>query len=246
MNNTTDSASMNNTINLVDTKYSWKNMTLFQYLDEGNTPSGWLEFFGLPDVKKQIAMISKELEAEQADIYPPINRVFRAFYMVPLNQVKVVLLGQDPYPNPGSAVGLCFSVGAGNSINSSLLNIYEELENEGYRVNRTGNLTHWARQGVLMLNTALTVRHGEPESHSCAWYMFTNLLIKYIHSKRGNQVKWLLFGSQAYTIVSKNIGKNSNMYSTSHPSPLSAHTTTRFGPAFIGSGVFRNIPEIEW
>jgi uracil-DNA glycosylase len=234
-------------LDFINSEYSWKNMSLQQYLDEGNSPPGWEEFFNMPNIKKILETVSGDLDTERGmnTIYPPINQVFRAFYMTPLDKVKVVLLAQDPYHN-GSAVGLCFSVKPGNEINPSLKNIYRELRNEGFTPKENGDLTNWAKQGVLLLNTALTVEKGHSESHLCFWAEFTNELIKYIGKKLGNKVQWLLFGKPAFAVVTKNLGRTDNMLITTHPSPLGATRDASFGPAFIGSGVFSQIDGIKW
>ena len=234
-------------IEFSDKEYSWKNMSLSEFLSEDNVPSGWTEFFQSPEVQSRLTQISSDLDADRQEytIYPEINQVFRAFYATPLNRVRVVLVGQDPYHN-GSAVGLCFSVKPGNAINPSLKNIYRELENSGFTPNYSGNLTHWAKQGILMLNTALTVQAGSPESHMCHWYEFSKLLIKYIGKTLGNRVQWLLFGRPAFDLVTKILGKQENMLVTTHPSPLGANKSASFGPAFLGSRVFEKIHGITW
>ena len=234
-------------IEFSDKEYSWKNMSLSEFLSEDNVPSGWTEFFQSPEVQSRLTQISSDLDADRQEytIYPEINQVFRAFYATPLNRVRVVLVGQDPYHN-GSAVGLCFSVKPGNTINPSLKNIYRELENSGFTPNYSGNLTHWAKQGILLLNTALTVQAGSPESHMCHWYEFSKLLIKYIGKTLGNRVQWLLFGRPAFDLVTKILGKQENMLVTTHPSPLGANKSASFGPAFLGSRVFEKIHGITW
>ena len=228
-----------------DKEYTWSSMSLSEFLSEGNVPSGWTEFFETSEVQTCLEQISSELDTDRK-IYPEINQVFRAFYMTPLDRVRVVLLGQDPYHN-GSAVGLCFSVKPGNTINPSLKNIYRELESSGFKPDHTGNLTKWAKQGVLLINTALTVQQGCPESHLHYWYDFTKSLIKYIDKTRGKQVQWLLFGRPAFDMVTKLLGRHQNMLVTTHPSPLGANKSASFGPAFLGSGVFKQVNgNIQW
>ena len=235
---------MNQTINLIDSEYSWNSLSLLSFLEEGNIPSSWKEFFEQEEVKEELEKISKYLENESAEIFPPIHQVFRAFYLTPLEKVKAVLIGQDPYHN-GSAVGICFSVKPGNNINPSLRNIYKELRLEGFQLNETGDLTHWSKQGILMLNTALTVLRGDPDSHTAIWYDFTTYLIKFIDRKKENDVHWLLFGSKAVNIVAYT-AKKGRKHITSHPSPFSANRSTNTVKAFIGSGVFKEIEDIEW
>ena len=182
--------------------------------------------------------ISKELEVEAktSTIYPEINKVFRAF--IPLDKIKVVILGQDPYHN-GSAVGLCFSVLPGNKVNPSLKNIYTELKNEGYSPVENGILTHWAKN-CCMLNTALTVRKGEADSHTHIWFDFSEKVIKYISDNTKNTV-WLLMGSKALEFNPLIDEEKHTVFVTSHPSPFSAHRGFRYYPSFLGSNVFTQI-----
>lgn len=237
----------NKKIHLINSEYSWKNMSLLEYLDEGNYPDDWGDFFTQKNIQAILKSVSEELDTERGKtiIYPPIYQVFRAFYMTPLSKIKTVILGQDPYHN-GSAVGLCFSVKPGNQINPSLKNIYRELKNEGFSPEETGDLAKWARQGVLLINSALTVASGSPESHLCYWADFTRELILFIDKSLGSKVKWLLFGKPAFTSVTKLLGRKDNMLVSTHPSPLGASKNASFGPAFLGSGIFKGVPEIKW
>jgi uracil-DNA glycosylase len=228
-------------IQIIDEKYDWKTMTLWQFLEEGNIPSSWKDFFLRDDVQQDLFNISNSLhnESRSCKIYPSINQVFRAF--IPLKDVKVVLLGMDPYHN-GSAVGLCYSVLPGNTINPSLRNIYNELRAEGYEVKEDGILTHWADQGVLMLNTALTVAKSDADSHTGIWYEFSEKVIKYV-AENTEKVVWMLTGSKAQAFE-EFIGKEHNVLVTSHPSPFSAHRAFRQWPAFLGSGIFRKTNDL--
>lgn len=231
--------------------YSWNEMSLWDFLNEGNIPSGWKDFF----IQNQdiLYTISEKLEEEKKlnsklIIYPPVNQVFRSF--IPLEKIKVVILGQDPYHSgttefDGSAVGYCFSVLPGNRINPSLRNIYKELKNEDYDVKEDGDLSHWVDQGCFMLNTALTVEKGCADSHTAFWYDFTEKVIKYIVDNCTNVV-WLLMGSKAYkfgVLIPKEGESRHSVFCTSHPSPLSATRSTNWIPAFIGSFVFNGINE---
>lgn len=237
----------NKQINFVDSAYNWKNITLQQYLDEGNIPSGWTDFFNKPEIKTELKSISEFLEEESKEgktIYPDINHVFKCFYMTKLKNIKCILLGQDCYHN-GAAVGLCFSVKHGFPINPSLRNINEELANCGYKPKINGNLESWAKQGVLLLNMALTVEKGEAESHSCIWYNFSKLLLSYIHENNKN-IHYLLFGKHATDGVKHLSLSKEVMHITSHPSPLSANRSTSNFKAFIGSKIFLEIKNIKW
>ena len=220
----------------LDEEWSWKTLSLWKYLEEGNIPSHWQEFFFQDKVQQKLQEISKHLEEEKKTsiIYPPINRVFRAFFLNP-KKIRVVILGQDPYHN-GNAVGLCFSVPTKAGMNPSLVNIYNELESEGYVPKRDGNLQKWADQGVFLINTALTVNKGDAGSHTKYWYSFTEMLVSYLCE---SNIVWLLMGKDA--IEFSPLIKKGKTVSSSHPSPLSAHRPYREHPAFIGSGVFRKV-----
>ena len=158
-------------------------------------------------------------EYRQTACYPPGSLIFNAFNLCPFDNVKVVILGQDPYHEPGQAMGLCFSVPDGIRIPPSLVNIYKELG----VTNRNGDLTHWAKQGVLLLNATLTVRAHLAGSHQRqGWETFTDAVIQKI-SEQKEHVVFILWGS--YAISKKNlIDTSKHLVLTSvHPSPLSAH-----------------------
>lgn len=157
-------------------------------------------------------------------IYPPGSLMFNAFNTTPFNAVKVVLLGQDPYHGPGQAHGLCFSVPDGIGMPPSLVNIFKELQSDtGVPFPRSGNLTRWAQQGVLLLNASLTVRAAEPMSHSkIGWAQFTDTVISKISALKKNIV-FLLWGKfaqekQALIDETKHL-----VLKAAHPSPYSAN-----------------------
>ena len=170
-------------------------------------------------------------------VYPaPIN-IFNAFNLCPLDQVKVVIIGQDPYHEPGQAHGLCFSVQDGISLPPSLQNIYKEIQNDlGRKSITNGDLTKWAEQGVLLLNSTLTVRAHAAASHAGhGWEQFTDSVIRAL-SKRKNLV-YLLWGSYAQK-KAEIINQDENLILKSvHPSPLSAHR------GFFGNHHFSNANE---
>ena len=197
-------------------------------LEELPFPKNWKD----PEIEGVIHIISKKLEVVKKKIFPSFDVVFRALFFVDPNEVKLVILGQDPYHN-GSATGLCFDVKHGNKINPSLINIYKELENSGYSVRKDGNLSQWAKQGVLMLNTALTVISGDPGSQRELWGDFAVKIISKISIKS----HWLLMGTSAQSFR-ENI-KSKDIFITSHPSPLSAYRKCGKAPSFIGSKVFK-------
>ena len=157
-------------------------------------------------------------------VYPPMEDLFNCFRLTPFSKVKVVILGQDPYPNKGQAHGLCFSVKEGVKAPPSLQNIFKELSNEyGVPVERSGDLTDWAKQGVLLLNTVLTVREGQPNSHKdCGWTTFTDEVIKKLNTHY-SPIVFLLWGANARS-KKKFIDTSKHLVLESvHPSPLSAY-----------------------
>ena len=168
-------------------------------------------------------------------IYPPKEQVFRVFDLA-LEDIKVVILGQDPYHNPNQACGLSFSVNDGVALPKSLINIYKELHDDlGIKPAKTGNLESWFKQGVFLLNAVLTVEKNSPASHSkMGWENFTDYIIENISEKNENVV-FVLWGSYAR---SKNKLINSSKHKiieSAHPSPLSAYR------GFFGSKVFSQI-----
>ena len=157
-------------------------------------------------------------------IFPPPEDLFNAFHFTPLHQVKVVILGQDPYHNDGQAHGLCFSVKKGVETPPSLVNIYKELEDDmGCYIPNNGNLEKWAKQGVLLLNTVLTVRAHQANSHrGIGWEQFTDAAIRVLAEERENLV-FILWGSYAQK-KGAFIDRNKHLVlSSAHPSPLSAY-----------------------
>lgn len=157
-------------------------------------------------------------------IYPPKSQIFAALQATPLECVKVVILGQDPYHGEGQAHGLCFSVNKGVAIPPSLQNIFKEIESDlGIRKPNHGNLEHWAKQGVLLLNTVLTVRAGEAQSHQGhGWEQFTDRIIQEVNDRQAHVV-FLLWGRPAQNKMRMIDGKKHTVLTAPHPSPLSAH-----------------------
>ena len=176
-------------------------------------------------------------ERQNFDIFPKVKDVFKAFELTPLDKLKVVLIGQDPYHKINQAHGLSFSVNSGIKTPPSLVNIYKELKTDlNIPIAEHGNLTHWAKQGVLLLNATLTVREGQPGSHQKkGWEIFTNEIIKYISENTENTV-FLLWGNFAKTkkeII--NLSKHL-VLEAAHPSPLARG-------AFFGSKHFSKCNE---
>lgn len=162
-------------------------------------------------------------EYKTQNIYPPGKLIFNAFDQCPFDQLKVVILGQDPYHGPGQAHGLCFSVNDGVAFPPSLRNIFKELKNDVKKeIPKNGNLTDWAKQGVLLLNATLTVRANQAGSHQKkGWEQFTDAVINKINAEKENVV-FILWGNYAIS-KGKFIDQNKHLVLSSvHPSPLSA------------------------
>ncbi len=176
--------------------------------------------FGKPYFVSLVRFLHEEKAAGKR-IFPPGSQIFRAFDLTPLDNVKVVILGQDPYHGAGQAHGLSFSVPDGVPAPPSLKNIFKEIETDlGIRMSGYPNLEKWARQGVLMLNAVLTVRSGEAASHSKAgWEQFTDAVIKCI-SDRSEGVVFLLWGSFARSKRELVDASRHYVLEAAHPSPL--------------------------
>jgi len=157
-------------------------------------------------------------------IYPPVDKVFEAFRVTPFDNIKVVILGQDPYHGAGQAHGLCFSVAKDVPIPPSLKNIYKELHSDlGIAPARHGNLLAWAEQGVFLLNTVLTVQAGQAHSHrGRGWETFTDNVIKLI-SEHAEHLVFLLWGAPAQKKINLIDQNKHTILKTVHPSPLSAY-----------------------
>ena len=172
-------------------------------------------------------------------VYPPGKYIFEAFNRTPFDKVKVVILGQDPYHEPNQAHGLCFSVQKGVRLPPSLVNIYKELEEEfGTKfLDRDGDLSHWADQGVLLLNATLTVAAGNAGSHQGrGWEMFTDAVVSKLAEQRENLV-FMLWGSYARRKGAVINRKRHLVLECAHPSPLSVYR------GFFGCGHFRKANE---
>lgn len=174
---------------------------------------------------EQIALHLKTERSQGKVIYPPGSLIFNAFNTTPFDNVKVVILGQDPYHGPNQAHGLCFSVQNGVPPPPSLINIFKELQEDiGINIPNHGNLTHWAQQGVFLLNASLTVRAGEAMSHAkIGWATFTDTVIKKISEGKKNVVflLWGKFAQEKKLLIdeSKHL-----ILKAAHPSPLAAHS----------------------
>lgn len=211
-----------------DSPDPWRKLNLYELTYEA-IPKGWEPFFQQKEIQDLLQKISKELSEQAAldsvRIFPRPQEVFRALD-VPPTELRAVIMGQDPYPNFDSAEGLCFSVRKGNKINPSLKNIFTALKAQGFAVPKVhGSLQDWVEEGVLLLNTALTVREGQPNSHRSLWAPFTDALIDYVLTHT-DKVVWMLWGRQAQRL-SKKIeaapDKKFKVLSCVHPSPLCGH-----------------------
>ncbi|MRG45446.1 uracil-DNA glycosylase [Chitinophaga sp. SYP-B3965] len=171
---------------------------------------------------EQIVMSLKHEKASGKTIYPPGNLIFNAFDKTPFDNVKVVILGQDPYHGPGQAHGLCFSVQKGVKPPPSLVNIYKEMNTDlGIPIAETGDLTPWAENGVLLLNAMLTVRAGEPASHSkIGWENFTDAVIKKLSDQKEGLV-FMLWGKFAQDKQILIDATKHYILKAAHPSPFS-------------------------
>ena len=191
--------------------------------------------------KPYFASLVRYLHEEKAagkTIYPPGRQIFKAFELTPVDKVKVVILGQDPYHGAGQAMGLSFSVPDNMPAPPSLRNIFREIESDlGIRMSGRPNLENWARQGVLLLNAILTVRAGEAASHSrIGWTEFTDAVIRYI-SDNLNGIVFLLWGNFARSKKSLIDSSRHHVLEAAHPSPLA-------GGAFSGCRHFSKTNEI--
>ena len=198
--------------------------------------SSWKQALRSEFEQPYMANLREFLRQEYAagkEIYPPGPLIFNAMNLTPLDQVKVVILGQDPYHGPGQAHGLCFSVQPGIPTPPSLVNIYKELKRDlNIDIANHGYLQHWAEQGVLLLNTTLTVERGQAASHAKkGWERFTDRIIQLVSEHQPSTV-FLLWGAHAQS-KEKLIDATKHLVLKSvHPSPLSAHR------GFIGNGHF--------
>ena len=191
-----------------------------------NIESSWLEVLQKEFDKPYFAQLIQFVKAEYANgvCYPPGSLIFNAFNQCPWSDVKVVLIGQDPYHEPGQAHGLCFSVNEGVPFPPSLRNIFKEVNADtGAPIPQSGNLTRWATQGVLLLNATLTVREHSAGSHQRrGWETFTDAVIRII-SEQKSKVVFILWGAYAQSKASLIDSSRHLVLRSVHPSPLSAH-----------------------
>ena len=187
----------------------------------------WLKLQNFVDAERQVT-----------NVYPPLGATFRAFALTAPSDVRVVILGQDPYHSQGQANGLCFSVASGIKIPPSLRNIYKELQADlGIEPSSSGDLTSWARQGVLLLNATLTVRQDGAGTHQGrGWEVFTDAVVQTLGSLK-SPIVFVLWGAFARKKKSLITQPQHTIIESAHPSPLSAHN------GFFGSKPFSQIDQ---
>jgi uracil-DNA glycosylase len=199
----------------------------------------WQQIIDIEKAKDYFVKLDSFVKSERHNfnIFPKVNDVFKAFELTPLEKLKVVIIGQDPYHKINQAHGLSFSVNSGIKTPPSLVNIYKEIKTDlNIPVADHGNLTHWAKQGVLLLNATLTVREGQPGSHQKqGWEIFTDEIIKYI-SENTENIVFLLWGNYAKSKKELINASKHLVLEAAHPSPLARG-------AFFGSKHFSKCNE---
>lgn len=192
----------------------------------GMIENDWLQAVGGEFKKPYYAQLYKFIKEEYNTkvIYPPADDIFNALHLTPLSKVKVLILGQDPYHNEGQAHGLCFSVKPEVDIPPSLENIYKELKDDlGCKIPNNGYLVKWAKQGVLMLNTVLTVRAHQANSHQGrGWEQFTDAIINAVNAQ-DRPIVYMLWGRPAQSKIPMLTNPKHLILKAPHPSPLSAY-----------------------
>ena len=222
---------------------------LFSQLGEGSWKEALAGEFAKDYFESLATKVATERKAKK--VYPAPDKVFQTMNLTPLNEVRVVILGQDPYINPGQAHGLAFSVSRGIDPPPSLKNIYTELEADipGFKRPSHGCLEEWGCQGVLMLNASLTVRAGESNSHKdWGWQVFTDAIVEKLNRRAGPPIVFLLWGGFAKK-KAQNINRSRHVViETAHPSPLSV-TKWRGCKCFSACNEAlkkKGLPEVDW
>ena len=218
-----------------------------------NLESSWLKVlkdeFEKPYMKNLSIFLNNEKKNNKI-IYPPGSKIFNALNLTPFNSVKVIILGQDPYHGQNQANGLSFSVEIGNKIPPSLQNIFKELNSDlNILPSQHGDLSNWAKQGVLLLNTILTVESSKPSSHSNkGWEIFTDKILHSLSSLKKNLV-FILWGKKAQEKISLIDESKHKILKSSHPSPYSANNGFFGSHPFSKTNFFlesKNIDKINW
>ncbi len=218
----------------------------------GTISNGWLDAIGQEFNKTYYKELRNFILSEYKNykVYPDAGDIFNAFHITDLEDVKAVIIGQDPYHNEGQAHGLCFSVKPGVAIPPSLINIYKELHDDmGYKLPNNGCLVKWAQQGVLMLNTVLTVRSHQANSHKGrGWEEFTDSVIRAIN-KQDRPIVFILWGVPARRKASMLTNPNHLILQAPHPSPLSAYRGFFGSKPFSETNMFlekNGVKPIDW
>lgn len=211
----------------------------------------WKDFI-LEEMKKDYFKdLDKFLKQEkkQYKIFPPKEQIFRAFELCPIDKLKIIILGMSPYDTEGQATGLAFSVNKNIPIPPSLKNIFKELQDDlKIEPSSHGSLDNWAKQGILLLNAALTVRENEPSSHMKPWEQFSNNVIKLINTLN-RPIVYILWGTFARNKKQFITNKQHYIIESVHPSPLSAHKGFFGSKPFSKTNQFlisNNITPIDW
>lgn len=199
-----------------------------------DVPLGWEEFF--EQVREEVKEVSLFLEKTN-NYYPESKNIFKVFRISKPEDIKCFVLGQDPYPQPGAATGIAFSVGNKNYFNPTLKNIIKEMKDEGFSPREDGDLTYLSLQGVFLYNVSLTVERGVSDSHTRYWVRFSEKLLRYISSKYRN-IAFVFWGGNARGYLPDINNKEDHcILKSAHPSPLSARK------GFFGNNHFRMINE---
>ena len=212
----------------------------------------WDDIIGGEFEKEYYLKLREYLKTEYSSqrIFPDMYDIFNALKLTPYSAVKAVILGQDPYHEPGQAHGLSFSVRDGTALPPSLKNIYKELEDDiGIPAAKSGDLTPWAKQGVLLMNAVLTVRQGQANSHKgMGWEIFTDEVIKKLNM-RDTPIAFILWGANARSKKAYITNPIHGIFESAHPSPLSAYSGCFGSRVFSRVNKFlieNEIPPIDW
>jgi len=220
-----------------DKLLTWNNVTLEKFIKK-YVPAGWEDVFeASEDILPEISELLKRY-AKRNTVYPPMPLVFNALDSLRPKDIKVVIIGQDPYINEQEAMGWSFSVPEGVKVPPSLKNIYKELTAEGYcgyKNRKSGDLTPWVERGVFLYNSCLTVNKGDSTSHKDLWGEFTDIIISYLNQQ--DHIAWILLGVKAQKYAKKLDKQRHGVYMAGHPSPLNRNG------GFLDSGVFEEAEE---
>jgi len=239
---------------------TWENSNLYDYLyNDDNIPNGWEDFFNLAATKAAIKTVSEglagTLKTSGAILDPPLHKVFKAFELSPLDQTKVIIIGQDPAPEPGLAQGISFSIPANVSTSKvpSIQRILLEAQNEGINVDiNNGDLTPWGKEGVLLLNETLTIsctaKTCTPDSNLPYWAPFTPLLIKFLNQYTSPFV-YILWGQKAQSNIPSINAEKDHILKGGHPSPQADSYYFFCRKYFLDANEFlksKGLGEINW